>query len=83
MPNDWMDIFRILYKFRTMIANAEDMQKQLTDKNEVDGPVFIRNNIKFEKWMALDLAYIDNWSFRLDLLILFRTIRTVFKNSNH
>ena len=40
MPNDWMDIFRILYKFRTMIANAEDMQKELADKNEVDGTVF-------------------------------------------
>ena len=37
-----------------------------------------RNNIKFEKWMALDLAYIDNWSLRLDFIILLKTIRTVF-----
>lgn len=38
--------------------------------------------IKFDKWMEMDLAYIDNWSFRLDLLILFRTIRTFFIRIN-
>ena len=37
-----------------------------------------RNNIKFEKWMELDLAYIDNWSLRLDFVILLKTIRTIF-----
>jgi exopolysaccharide biosynthesis polyprenyl glycosylphosphotransferase len=40
-----------------------------------------RNSIQFEKWMELDLAYIDNWSLRLDFLILFKTIRTVFKRT--
>jgi exopolysaccharide biosynthesis polyprenyl glycosylphosphotransferase len=142
-----------LYKFRTMVQNAEDIRKQLADKNEVDGPVFKikddprvtkvgrflrktgldelpqlfnilkgemsligprpplqsetmqykrwqlrrlsvkpglscfwqikpeRNSIRFEKWMELDLAYIDNWSIRLDLLILFKTVGTVFKRS--
>jgi exopolysaccharide biosynthesis polyprenyl glycosylphosphotransferase len=40
-----------------------------------------RNNIKFEKWMEMDLAYIDNWSLRLDFLILIKTIRTVFQRS--
>ncbi len=40
-----------------------------------------RNNIKFEKWMALDLAYIDNWSLRLDFIILLKTIRTVFQRT--
>lgn len=29
-----------MYKFRTMIPNAERLQKELLDKNEVDGPVF-------------------------------------------
>lgn len=37
-----------------------------------------RNNIKFEKWMEMDLAYIDNWSLRLDFVILLKTIKTVF-----
>ena len=40
-----------------------------------------RNNIKFEKWMELDLAYIDNWSLRLDFIILLKTIKTVFQRS--
>lgn len=142
-----------LYKFRTMIADAEKLKKELEFDNEADGPVFKikddprvtrigkflrtsgldelpqlfnilkgemsligprpplpnetqqykrwqlrrlsvkpglscfwqikpdRNNIKFEKWMELDLAYIDNWSLRLDFIILFKTIVTVFKRS--
>lgn len=142
-----------LYKFRTMVANAEAIRKQLGDKNEVDGPVFKikddprvtkigkflrktgldelpqlfnvlkgemsligprpplqsetlqykrwqlrrlsvkpglscfwqikpeRNSIRFDKWMELDLAYIDNWSIRLDLLILVKTVGTVFKRT--
>jgi exopolysaccharide biosynthesis polyprenyl glycosylphosphotransferase len=139
-----------LYKFRTMVNNAEELRKNLESENEVDGPAFKikndprvtkiggflrktgldelpqlfnilkgemsligprpplesetrkykrwqlrrlsvkpgltcfwqikpdRNNIKFDKWMELDLAYIDNWSIRLDLLIFIKTIRTVF-----
>lgn len=142
-----------LYKFRTMVINAEDIKKHLAARNEVDGPVFKikddprvtkigkflrrsgldelpqlfnvlkgemsligprppllsetkqykrwqlrrlsvkpglscfwqikpqRNSIRFDKWMELDLAYIDNWSIRLDLIILFKTVGTVFKRS--
>lgn len=40
-----------------------------------------RNSIKFEKWMELDLAYIDNWSPRLDFIILIKTIKTVFQRT--
>lgn len=29
-----------LYKFRTMVVNAEDILHELKDKNEMDGPVF-------------------------------------------
>ncbi len=142
-----------LYKFRTMIVNAETLRKDLEANNEADGPVFKikddprvtkigkflrrtgldelpqlfnvlkgemsligprppipsetlqykrwqlrrlsvkpglscfwqikpdRNNIKFEKWMELDLAYIDNWSLRLDFIILLKTIKTVFQRT--
>jgi len=142
-----------LYKFRTMIVNAEILRKGLEAENEADGPVFKikddprvtkigkylrktgldelpqlfnilkgemsligprpplheetklykrwqlrrlsvkpglscfwqikpdRNNIKFEKWMELDLAYIDNWSLRLDFIIFLKTIKTVFKRT--
>jgi len=142
-----------LYKFRTMVVNAEILRKSLEAENEADGPVFKikddprvtkigkflrksgldelpqlfnvlkgemsligprppiqeetklykrwqlrrlsvkpglscfwqikpdRNSIKFEKWMELDLAYIDNWSLRLDFIILLKTIKTVFQRS--
>jgi exopolysaccharide biosynthesis polyprenyl glycosylphosphotransferase len=138
-----------IYKFRTMVVNAERLRDELQKANEMDGPVFKikkdpritsignilrktgldelpqlfnvlngdmsligprpplqsetrqykrwqlrrlsvkpgitcswqispdRNNIKFENWMKLDLAYIDNWSPKLDLILLFKTIRTV------
>jgi len=142
-----------LYKFRTMVTNAENVQKDFENKNEMDGPVFKikndprvtkigkflrksgldelpqlfnilkgemsligprpplqsetlqykrwqlrrlsvkpgltgfwqimpnRNNIKFEKWMKMDLAYIDNWSLRLDFIIFFITIKTVLQRT--
>jgi len=143
----------LMYKFRTMIVNADEIRDTLKSQNEMDGPVFKikndpritkigrflrktgldelpqlfnvikgemsligprpplkeetvnyknwqlrrlsikpglscfwqvkpeRNSIKFEKWMELDLAYIDNWSLRLDFLILLKTIKTVFQRS--
>jgi exopolysaccharide biosynthesis polyprenyl glycosylphosphotransferase len=142
-----------LYKFRTMIVDAEKLKQQLEAENEADGPVFKikddprvtnigkflrksgldelpqlfnilkgemsligprpplpeetksykrwqlrrlsvkpglscfwqikpdRNSIKFEKWMEMDLAYIDNWSLRLDFIILLKTILTVFQRT--
>lgn len=38
-----------------------------------------RNGIGFEEWMLLDLAYIDNWSLRLDAGLLLRTIPAVLR----
>ncbi len=137
-----------LYKFRSMVVNAEVKRKELEKANEMDGPVFKikrdprvtnigrfirktsidelpqffnvlkgdmslvgprpplpvevdmyqlwqrrrlslkpgvtciwqvsgRNNIKFERWMEMDLEYIDNWSIWLDVKILFRTVYVV------
>jgi exopolysaccharide biosynthesis polyprenyl glycosylphosphotransferase len=41
-----------------------------------------RNGIKnFEEWVALDLKYIDNWSFWLDLKILLKTLPAVFRGN--
>jgi exopolysaccharide biosynthesis polyprenyl glycosylphosphotransferase len=36
-----------------------------------------RNEIDFDRWMQLDLQYIDNWSPTLDFKILLRTIPAV------
>ena len=41
-----------------------------------------RNNVSdFREWVRLDLEYIDNWSFWLDLRILLRTIPAVFSGA--
>lgn len=36
-----------------------------------------RNNLDFDRWMELDLEYIDSWTPSLDLKILWRTIPAV------
>ncbi len=38
-----------------------------------------RNEIPFEEWMKMDLEYIDNWSLKLDFVLLLKTVRTVFR----
>ncbi|MDD2653609.1 MAG: sugar transferase [Candidatus Omnitrophica bacterium] len=38
-----------------------------------------RSNLSFYKWVKLDLWYINNWSFGLDLKILWLTIPVVLK----
>ena len=40
-----------------------------------------RSNISFERWMELDMEYIDNWSLWLDAKILIGTIPAVLRGS--
>lgn len=142
-----------LYKFRTMVPDAEEQMKEIEHLNEVDGPVFKirddpritpignflrktsidelpqllnvlkgdmslvgprplpvrdysgfnkdwhrrrfsirpgitclwqvngRSNISFEKWMELDMEYIDRWSLWLDIKILANTALAVLRMS--
>lgn len=144
-----------IYKFRTMVQNAEHLKAQLMSMNESDGPTFKikkdpritligrvlrktgldelpqlfnvlkgemsligprpplpdevdkyerwqlrrlsvkpgitctwqiipnRNDIIFDKWMKLDMQYIDNWSLKSDFVLFFRTIVSVFKAGGH
>jgi exopolysaccharide biosynthesis polyprenyl glycosylphosphotransferase len=139
-----------MYKFRTMVPNAEQLQAQLEDRNEAAGPVFKiaqdprvtplgrflrrssidelpqlwnvvlghmslvgprplpirdvirftrpadmrrfsvrpgltclwqvsgRSNLNFDRWIELDLRYIDRWSLALDFIILLKTVPAVF-----
>ena len=139
-----------MYKFRSMVSNADDLLTQLKDKNEVDGPIFKikkdpritrmgallrrysldelpqilnvlkgdmslvgprpfpiaqlekedlrqlkrlgirpgitglwqirgRSDVSFHKLLRWDIWYIKNWSFCLDLHILFQTFPVVLK----
>lgn len=136
----------MLYKFRTMVVDAEKRMAELKAFNEMDGPTFKmkddpritpfgkilrktgldefpqlwnvirgemsligprppvesevrqyqrwqlrrlsvkpgitgvwqitprRNDVKFDKWMQMDLNYIDNWSLAKDMTLLFKTV---------
>ncbi len=144
-----------IYKFRTMVQDAEKIRTSLEDKNETDGPVFKikndpritrigkllrktgldelpqlfnvlkgemsligprpplpqevekyerwqlkrlsmkpgitctwqvipnRHDVLFEKWMKLDIQYIENWSVKKDFLLFFKTIRSLISGSGH
>ncbi len=144
-----------IYKFRTMVQNAEKLKSKLIKLNESDGPTFKiksdpritaigqlirktgldelpqlfnvlkgemsligprpplpdevnkyerwqlrrlsvkpgitctwqiipnRNDVIFEKWMKLDMQYIDNWSLKADFVLFFRTIISVFRAAGH
>jgi lipopolysaccharide/colanic/teichoic acid biosynthesis glycosyltransferase len=143
--------FRML-KFRTMVTDAETLQVELEDRNEVMGPVFKmhddprttpigrflrrtsldelpqlwnvvlgdmslvgprplptrdvhrftqpalmrrfsvmpgltclwqiggRSDVGFDRWIELDLEYIDRWSLFLDFTILARTLPAVLRS---
>lgn len=43
--------------------------------------VFGRNRVPFERWMEMDLQYIDNWSLSLDVKLLARTVGVVLKGT--
>jgi exopolysaccharide biosynthesis polyprenyl glycosylphosphotransferase len=45
--------------------------------------VWGRHDVTFEKWMQMDLDYIDNWSLYLDLKIAIATVGVVFKANGH
>ncbi|MFZ0746712.1 MAG: sugar transferase [Terracidiphilus sp.] len=40
-----------------------------------------RSNVSFERWIALDLHYIDHWSLQLDFRILAMTLPAVIKGT--
>jgi exopolysaccharide biosynthesis polyprenyl glycosylphosphotransferase len=43
--------------------------------------VAARGSFSFDEWIALDFAYIDEWSLRLDMKILARTLPAVLRRS--
>ncbi|WP_288222131.1 sugar transferase [uncultured Clostridium sp.] len=142
-----------MYKFRSMVVNAEELKAKLVEKNEMSGPMFKikddpritrvgklirktsidevpqlfnvlrgemslvgprpslpnevkefeswmlkrlevkpgltcywqvmgRNNIDFENWMKLDVKYVNERSFFLDIKLIFKTFFVLFGDEN-
>ncbi|NVN94443.1 MAG: sugar transferase [Bacteroidetes bacterium] len=42
-----------------------------------------RNKIGFEEWMKLDLQYIDNWSLKLDFILILKTINAIYRRTGY
>jgi lipopolysaccharide/colanic/teichoic acid biosynthesis glycosyltransferase len=55
-------------------ARRHEVRPGITGWVQVNG----RNALAWEKRFELDVWYVDNWSLRLDLSILLRTIGNVF-----
>jgi exopolysaccharide biosynthesis polyprenyl glycosylphosphotransferase len=73
-PLPWRDVHRI--------TQPSDMRRfsvrpGLTCLWQVKG----RSNLGFERWVELDLEYIDTWSLTLDFWILLRTIPAVLSGN--
>jgi exopolysaccharide biosynthesis polyprenyl glycosylphosphotransferase len=71
-PLPWRDVRRIT---RPSDMRRFSMRPGLTCLWQVQG----RSNIDFERWVALDLEYIDKWSLALDLWLLVLTIPAVVR----
>jgi exopolysaccharide biosynthesis polyprenyl glycosylphosphotransferase len=69
-PLPWRDVQRIN---RPSDMRRFSMRPGITCLWQVQG----RSNLGFERWVELDLEYIDNWSLALDAQILARTIPAV------
>jgi len=39
-----------------------------------------RNDVLFEKWMKLDIQYIENWSLKNDFILFFKTIKSIISS---
>ena len=142
-----------MYKFRSMVINAEELKAELESQNEMSGPIFKmkddpritkigkfirktsidelpqlinvikgdmslvgprpslpkeveefetwmrerlevkpgltciwqvsgRNNIDFEDWMKLDIKYVRERSFKLDIKLILKTVLVLFGDKN-
>ena len=62
---------------------AEHVRRRLAVKPGLTGLWHVsgRPDLSWEESLQLDLRYVENWSFALDLQILWRTIRVLLRRS--
>lgn len=65
-------------KFERWMLKRLDVKPGLTCYWQVSG----RNNIDFVNWMKLDLQYVEDRSFLLDLKLIFKTFFVLFGDKN-
>jgi lipopolysaccharide/colanic/teichoic acid biosynthesis glycosyltransferase len=97
-----------IYKFRTMVVDAEQRLAELRGHNDLDGvlpdeaamyadhvrrrlvvkpgltglwQVSGRSDLSWGESVRLDLRYVENWSFVLDLQILWKTFSVIIRGS--
>jgi lipopolysaccharide/colanic/teichoic acid biosynthesis glycosyltransferase len=64
-----------LERYSAEQARRHDMPPGLTGLTQVSG----RNALSWEEKFARDVEYVDHWSLRLDLWVLWRTLVTVLQ----
>ncbi|MBS5884523.1 sugar transferase [Clostridium sp.] len=65
-------------KFESWMLRRLDVKPGLTCYWQVSG----RNNIDFYDWMKLDLKYVDERGFWLDIKLIFKTVGVLFGDNN-
>lgn len=69
---------REVEKFESWMLKRLEVKPGLTCYWQVSG----RNNIDFYDWMKLDLKYVDDMSFWLDIKLIFKTAFVLFGDKN-
>jgi lipopolysaccharide/colanic/teichoic acid biosynthesis glycosyltransferase len=68
-------LMQYLERYSPEQARRHDVHPGLTGWAQING----RNALSWEERFKLDVWYVDNWSFWLDIKILFMTVGKVFK----
>jgi len=68
-------LMQYLGRYTPEQAHRHDVLPGVTGWAQING----RNNLTWEEKFALDVWYVDNWSLRLDLIILLRTLWQVLR----
>lgn len=69
---------REVEKFESWMLKRLEVKPGLTCYWQVSG----RNNIDFYDWMKLDLKYVNDMSFWLDIKLIFKTVAVLFGDKN-
>ena len=70
-------LMQYLPRYNPEQMRRHDMRPGITGWAQVNG----RNTTKFSERFRMDVWYVDNWSLRLDVIILLKTVKRVLRGS--